>query len=128
MMMTLRRTAAVVAGAYAAMWPPAIFVRLVDVPLGLGIALLVLGALLGGYCGYRSAKSFKPYASREHRDAVVGWSIVLIPVGVIASFLLPVPWAFAAAAGWVIAVLLVARGLLVTAPADGAPSLRTSRS
>ena len=116
------------AGAYAAMWPPAIFARLVDVPLELGVALLVLGALLGGYCGYRSARSFTPYASREHRDAVIGWSIVLIPVGVIASFLLPAPWAFAAAAGWIIAILLVARGLLLTAPTDGALSLRTSRS
>lgn len=127
-MMTLRRVAAVVIGAYVALWVPAIFVRLVDVPDWIAIALLVFSALLGASLGSLEASRLEPFSGREHRDAVIGWSIVLVPIGVIASFLLPLPWALTAAAGWVTSVLVVARTLLATAPVDGSLRQATSQS
>ncbi len=117
-MMTLRRVAAVVIGAYVALWVPAIFVRLVDVPDAVVLTLAVLFGLIGGYAGFHEAKTLKPFLGREHRDAVIGWSIVLVPIGVIASFLLPLPLAFAAAVGWVASVVVIARSLLASAPAE----------
>lgn len=124
-MMAIRRIAAVVVGAYVAMWVPAIFVRFVDVPFGVGVALLVLAAAFGGYGGYHEGRTLAPFSGREHRDAVVGWSIVLVPVGIIACFLVPMPWRIAAAALWVLAVVAIARALLADEPADSSPQRAT---
>ena len=117
------RIAAVVVGAYVVMWVPAIFVRLVDVPFAVGVVLLVLAALIGGYGGYHEGRTFTPFDHREHRDAVLGWTFVSIAIGIIGSLAMPMPWAMVAAAGWGLAVFTVARALLEV-PAE--PSSRES--
>lgn len=124
--MTLRRASAVIVGAYVVMWLPAIFVRLVHVPDIAAIALLVVGGAIGAFGGYHEGRTLAPFSGREHRDAVIGWSILLVPIGAITSFLLPIPWAIIAAAAWVIAVVLVAHSLLAGAPADSSPRLAES--
>ncbi len=112
----LRRVAAVLAGAYVASWIPALAIKFLDLGPTVGWPLLVAGAVLGGYGGYREGLRLVPLDSQEHGDAVIGWSLVLAAIGVIVSFLLPAPWHFAAAVAWVLLVVFVGRTLMASGP------------
>jgi len=102
------------------MWPPAILARLLDMTAALAVGLLVVGALLGGYRGHRAAKHLEPRTRREDRDAVIGWSVVVVLIGVVVSLALPMPWVVAAACAWTLVVAVGARALLTSALSERA--------
>jgi hypothetical protein len=81
---TLRRIAAVVAGVWTALWGAAI----VHWITGLGGAALlpvaVAFAALGALLGWRSAQSLPAWTSQEGRDAIIGWSVLLCLIALVA--------------------------------------------
>jgi len=106
----VRRAAAVVGGAYVATWVPALAVTFLDLGPAVGWPLLVAAVLLGGYAGHR--QRLDPIDAQEHRDGVIGWSVVLALIGGIVAQFLPVPWNLVATVAWLAVVMITARTLL----------------
>ncbi len=85
-MLTLRRIAAVLVGA----WVGAGLVRaLLDWVLGLEgpgvVAAVLAGAVLGGVGAIGEARRLEPWPPDERRDAIIGWSVVLVLVAIVGA-------------------------------------------
>jgi hypothetical protein len=106
---SLRRVAAALVGAYLALWVPAIAVKVFDLDPSVGWPLAIVAAVLGSLAG--SQQALEPFDSQEHRDSVIGWSVILGIIGVSLTLVLPVLWAVPAALAWVALVVFAARSL-----------------
>ena len=111
-MMFVRRTAAVLSRIYVVLWIPGVVDRLFDPPAVVLYPLAAGAVVLGALAGHREGRRLEPFEGQEHRDAVIGWGIVLAIVGVLASFLLPLPWAAIAAGTWLVLAAIVGAALL----------------
>ena len=125
-MLLVRRVAAVLSGVYMTLWVPGVLARLFDPPAVVLYPLAAVAVGLGAVAGFREGRRLEPHERQEHRDAVIGWGIVLGIIGVLVAFVLPLPWAVVAALGWIVVAAIVARrcSVGVTAPPVTVPDAR----
>jgi len=87
-----RRAATVFGGVWVGLW----LARIVGWVAGLdgaalGLVALLLG-IIGGLVGWAEARKLRPMGSQERRDAVLGWGIVGLLVGLLAVVALVGAW------------------------------------
>ncbi|WP_270046071.1 hypothetical protein [Solirubrobacter ginsenosidimutans] len=88
----VRRAATTFGGVWVGLWAARIVGWIANVDGAVLVVVAVAFGFIGGLLGWAEARKRRPMASQERRDAVLGWGIVGLLVGVLAIIALAGTW------------------------------------